>query len=263
MRVGMCRSPLVGRSTSSSQTTPYRVLAWDSWRRSRATPRIARLRDRLDPVRSGRAPGLRDEGGQRRPTTSRTSWALCSSPLPPHPTPLSGTPGSHLLDITVGPVRLVVGLRAVRLAPCCSTSAPAPPSLHSLCRARHREFVWQPDVFGSLCFPRWPQRSPSSPPRTSTGCGIRTRRNWAIGTWLGAIGSVAFGVSAAGALLVPERIGGERDGREPRHADRGAVFPGRGTVDAAVVAPVATGAGTGRSSDRDSARSAAARSISR
>lgn len=73
--------------------------------------------------------------------------------------------------------------------------------VHSLTVPEHREFVWQPDVFGSLCFL---VASALAVVATTDIDGLWDphARNWGS-TWLGAIGSVAFGVSAAGALLVP------------------------------------------------------------
>ncbi|PTR29069.1 YrhK-like protein [Rhodococcus sp. OK519] len=73
--------------------------------------------------------------------------------------------------------------------------------VHSLSLREHHEFVWQPDVFGSLCF------------LVSSGLAVVATtdvdglwdphaRNW-ISTWLNVTGSVAFGISAVGAVIVP------------------------------------------------------------
>jgi hypothetical protein len=73
--------------------------------------------------------------------------------------------------------------------------------IRSLSAPERDEFVWQPDMFGSLCF------------LVSSGLAVVATtdvdglwdphaRNWAS-TWLNAVGSIAFGVSAVGSLVVP------------------------------------------------------------
>ena len=73
--------------------------------------------------------------------------------------------------------------------------------MRSLTAQEHHEFVWQPDMFGSLCFLA---ASALAVVATTDVDGLWDphSRNWGS-TWLNAIGSVAFGVSAVGALLVP------------------------------------------------------------
>lgn len=73
--------------------------------------------------------------------------------------------------------------------------------VRSLTAHEQHEFVWQPDAFGSLCF-----LAASSLAVVATtdvdGLWDPHARNWGS-TWLNAIGSIAFGVSAVGALVVP------------------------------------------------------------
>lgn len=74
--------------------------------------------------------------------------------------------------------------------------------VRSLTAHEEHEFVWQPDAFGSLCFLT---ASALAVVATTDVDGLWDphARNWGS-TWLNAIGSVAFGVSAVGALLVPD-----------------------------------------------------------
>ncbi|QCQ93554.1 YrhK family protein [Rhodococcus sp. SGAir0479] len=74
--------------------------------------------------------------------------------------------------------------------------------VRDLSLGEHREFVWQPDVFGSACFL---VASALAVVATTDVDGLWDphARNW-TSTWLNTIGSVAFGVSAGGALVVPD-----------------------------------------------------------
>ena len=100
------------------------------------------------------------------------------------------------------PHRLVGDARCSSSAPSSSTSAPSPRSTPSITSDTARHHVWRPDVLGSICFlvaselafaevgHRWLSWLPHL-------------RSW----WIAALnlaGSVAFGVSAAAAYVVPD-----------------------------------------------------------
>ncbi|RVW07938.1 hypothetical protein EGT67_18550 [Prescottella agglutinans] len=73
--------------------------------------------------------------------------------------------------------------------------------IRSLSLPEHHEFVWEPDLFGSTFFL---VSSLLAVVATTDVDGLWDphARNWGS-TWLNAIGSVAFGVSAIGAVFVP------------------------------------------------------------
>ena len=73
--------------------------------------------------------------------------------------------------------------------------------VRSLSLRAHQEFVWEPDLFGSVCFL---VASALAVVATTDSGGLWDphARNWGS-TWLNMIGSIAFGVSAIGALFVP------------------------------------------------------------
>ncbi|GAB2662522.1 hypothetical protein ABI214_10890 [Prescottella soli] len=73
--------------------------------------------------------------------------------------------------------------------------------VRSLSLHEHHEFVWKPDLFGSVCFLASSALAVVATTEIN-GLWDPHARNWGS-TWLNMIGSVAFGVSAAGAVFVP------------------------------------------------------------
>ncbi|WFR72431.1 hypothetical protein P9209_29615 [Prescottella defluvii] len=73
--------------------------------------------------------------------------------------------------------------------------------VRSLSLREHHEFVWEPDLFGSVCFLASGALAVVATTEID-GLWDPHARNWGS-TWLNMIGSVAFGVSAVSAVFVP------------------------------------------------------------